>query len=107
QARSATRMPRPRRWWSCERSDSALEARLATGRENLDLGDKHGPRRNHARHALIGICQMRRDFQSARAPDTHPLDAVEQAVDERLPVDAHVGDQGVTVVLDSGGVMGA
>src|SRR4029453_7983443 len=43
---------------------------------------------------------MRRDFQPTHPADPHAFDAVEEAVDERAPVDSDLSDQRLAVVLE-------
>jgi hypothetical protein len=43
---------------------------------------------------------MRRDFQAARPADSHAFHTIEEATDERLPVDSDFGDQRFAVVIE-------
>src|SRR5687767_9254817 len=46
---------------------------------------------------------MWRDFQSARPADAHAFDTIEQAADERPPIDPDVRDQRLALVLEPRG----
>src|SRR5678816_4684155 len=70
--------------------------------EDRDFGRQYRTGGNHTGYASIPVAKMRGDLEPARSADAHPVDAVEQSVDERAPVDSHAGDECLAVVFEPG-----
>lgn len=91
---------RSRQWQGAYPGSSTSKHRCSFF-EDLDLYDEEGLARDDIGHAAITVRKVRRDPELPRAPYTHPLDTLEQTIDQVLAVDSQIRHHGVTIVFET------